>query len=125
MVNPYPLMFSHQYCDGDTVPKEPELEECYQGPSYQYFSREEYFYEDSNFHRNPFEEESDPFSDYQEDFTPIRRSRSHEVLGVDEDSDEEDIKRAFRKKALLHHPDKGGDPKQFIKIREAYEDLIQ
>tara|TARA_R110000744_G_scaffold25635_6_gene63498 strand:+ start:234 stop:608 length:375 start_codon:yes stop_codon:yes gene_type:complete len=123
MVNPYPMMFSHQYLKGDTIPKEPELDECYQGQSYQYFSREEYFYEDSNFHRNPFEEERDPFE--EEDFKPIRRSKSYEVLGVDEDSDDEDIKKAFRKKALKHHPDKpGGSKEEFIKIREAYEDLI-
>tara|TARA_R110000824_G_scaffold102604_2_gene244103 strand:- start:54 stop:410 length:357 start_codon:yes stop_codon:yes gene_type:complete len=118
------MMFSHQYIKGDTIPKEPELDECYQGQSYQYFSREEYFYEDSNFHRNPFEEERDPFE--EEDFKPIRRSKSYEVLGVDEDSDDEDIKKAFRKKALQHHPDKpNGSKEEFIKIREAYEYLIQ
>jgi hypothetical protein len=119
MVNPYPMMFSHLYLSGDTIPEKPDLDECYQGPSFQYFSKEEYFYEDSNFHRNPFEEEEDDCS-----FHPIKRSNSYEVLGIDEDSEEEDIKRAFRKKALLHHPDKGGDPMEFCKVREAYEDLI-
>jgi hypothetical protein len=33
------------------------------------------------------------------------------------------IRKAFRKLALKHHPDKGGDPAAFRKIREAYERL--
>lgn len=34
-----------------------------------------------------------------------------------------DIQSAYRKKAALHHPDKGGDPIIFIEIRTAYEQL--
>ena len=54
----------------------------------------------------------------------MKRSSSYDILGIDEDSEDEDIKKAFRKKALIHHPDKGGDPEEFRKVREAYEILI-
>tara|TARA_R110000765_G_scaffold73293_2_gene143476 strand:- start:207 stop:620 length:414 start_codon:yes stop_codon:yes gene_type:complete len=119
--NPYPMMFSHQYLPGDHIPKVPDLDECYKGQSYQYFSKEEHFYNDSNFYGNPFEEEE---KDY-EDFNPIRRSSSHELLGVDPDCSEKEIKQAFFKRARETHPDKiGGDGEEFKKVREAYECLI-
>jgi hypothetical protein len=35
------------------------------------------------------------------------------------------IKRAYRHQAMQHHPDVGGDGETFLKIREAYEKLIQ
>jgi len=34
------------------------------------------------------------------------------------------IKSAFRKEIKKHHPDYGGDPKDFIKVSEAYSDII-
>lgn len=47
----------------------------------------------------------------------------YEVLGVPKDASKEDIKRAFRKLAVQHHPDKGGDPEKFKEIAHAYEVL--
>ena len=47
----------------------------------------------------------------------------YNTLGVPRDADQETIKKAFRKLAMQHHPDKGGDPDQFQKINEAYETL--
>ncbi|HBF39798.1 MAG TPA: hypothetical protein DDW50_21100 [Firmicutes bacterium] len=35
-----------------------------------------------------------------------------------------EIKSAFRRLVKKFHPDAGGDPKQFIAIRQAYETLI-
>jgi hypothetical protein len=35
------------------------------------------------------------------------------------------IKRAFRRQAKRHHPDQGGDPDLFRKLRDAYEQLIR
>ena len=55
---------------------------------------------------------------------PIRRSNSYDLLELDSDASDDDIKQAFRKKALETHPDKGGDPEKFRKVREAYECLI-
>lgn len=47
----------------------------------------------------------------------------YNTLGVPRDASQEDIKKAFRKLAMTHHPDKGGDPNEFQKINEAYEVL--
>ncbi|MCC6610986.1 MAG: molecular chaperone DnaJ [Burkholderiales bacterium] len=51
----------------------------------------------------------------------------YEVLGVDRDADEEAIKKAFRKLAMKHHPDRNhGNPQAeelFKEAKEAYEVL--
>ena len=47
----------------------------------------------------------------------------YETLGVSKDASQQDIKKAFRKLASKHHPDKGGDQEQFKKIQGAYETL--
>jgi len=45
------------------------------------------------------------------------------VLGVAKTASEEEIKKAYRKLAIKHHPDKGGDPEQFKKVQGAYDIL--
>lgn len=47
----------------------------------------------------------------------------YEVLGVGKSASADEIKKAFRKKAIEHHPDKGGDEAKFKEINEAYEVL--
>ena len=47
----------------------------------------------------------------------------YKVLGVPESSTQDDIKKAYRKLSLKHHPDRGGDAEQFKKINEAYSVL--
>lgn len=48
----------------------------------------------------------------------------YEVLGVARSASEDEIKKAFRKAAVKHHPDKeGGDEAKFKEINEAYEVL--
>lgn len=47
----------------------------------------------------------------------------YDVLGVDKKATKEDIKKAFRKLAQKHHPDKGGDESVFKEITEAYSTL--
>lgn len=47
----------------------------------------------------------------------------YEVLGVKKDASADEIKKAFRKKAVQLHPDKGGDEKEFKEVGEAYEVL--
>lgn len=47
----------------------------------------------------------------------------YESLGVSKDATPEQIKSAFKKLAMKHHPDRGGDVGQFQKISEAYETL--
>jgi DnaJ-class molecular chaperone len=47
----------------------------------------------------------------------------YDILGLDKSASEADIKKAYRKLAMKHHPDKGGDPEQFKKIQGAYDIL--
>ncbi|CAD8057724.1 unnamed protein product [Paramecium primaurelia] len=47
----------------------------------------------------------------------------YELLGVQPGATTDEVKKAFRKKAVREHPDKGGDPEKFKKLTEAYEIL--
>jgi curved DNA-binding protein len=44
----------------------------------------------------------------------------YQILGVDRAAPADDIKRAYRRLASQHHPDKGGDKERFQEIQEAY-----
>jgi len=54
---------------------------------------------------------------------PKKNRRLYELLELDEGASAPDIKKAYRKLAVLHHPDKGGDPERFKDIARAYEVL--
>src|SRR5947209_4957238 len=47
----------------------------------------------------------------------------YEVLGVGKNASADEIKKAFRKAAIEHHPDRGGEEAKFKEINEAYEVL--
>lgn len=47
----------------------------------------------------------------------------YEVLGVGKNASADEIKKAFRKAAIEHHPDRGGDETKFKEVNEAYEVL--
>lgn len=47
----------------------------------------------------------------------------YSILGVSKTASEDDIKKAFRKQAMKHHPDRGGDQAMFQDINEAYSVL--
>lgn len=47
----------------------------------------------------------------------------YQTLGVDRGANADEIKRAYRRLASQHHPDKGGDKLRFQEIQKAYETL--
>jgi len=118
----YPLMFSHVCTDKNNPLITEPLPEYYQ-TSYKYhytnFEREENFFDDSNFFGNPFEDDFKSKREYREE-----EDENYSVLGLKRSASDDDIKQAFRTKALETHPDKGGDADEFRKVREAYENLI-
>ncbi|PWN50758.1 hypothetical protein IE53DRAFT_374447 [Violaceomyces palustris] len=51
------------------------------------------------------------------------RTSYYKILGVPKTASESDIKKAYRKESLKHHPDKGGDEEKFKLCSEAYNIL--
>lgn len=47
----------------------------------------------------------------------------YDILGVSKTATQEEIKKAYRKLASKHHPDKGGDKERFQEIQSAYDTL--
>jgi curved DNA-binding protein len=47
----------------------------------------------------------------------------YSTLGVGKNATDDDIKKAYRKLAMKHHPDRGGDEATFKRISEAYDIL--
>ena len=47
----------------------------------------------------------------------------YEILGVSRDADDDEIKRAYRRRARELHPDAGGDEEEFKELTTAYEVL--
>jgi hypothetical protein len=49
----------------------------------------------------------------------------HAVLGVTPGATLDDLKAAYRLKALEHHPDRGGDPAAFIALKRAFDAIAR
>ena len=47
----------------------------------------------------------------------------YQTLGISRDAEQKEIKTAYRKLAMKHHPDKGGDEEEFKRITGAYDVL--
>jgi len=48
----------------------------------------------------------------------------YSILGIENTANADDIKKAYRKLANIHHPDKGGDNNIFVLLLEAYDVLF-
>jgi molecular chaperone DnaJ len=53
----------------------------------------------------------------------MSKASYYDVLGVSEQATQEEIKKAYRKLVIEHHPDKGGDEERFKEIANAYGTL--
>lgn len=48
----------------------------------------------------------------------------NEILGTEKGASKEEIKKAFKRKAMILHPDRGGDKVKFQELTDAYEELL-
>lgn len=48
-----------------------------------------------------------------------------EILGIKSDATEEEVKKAYRKKAAKAHPDKGGLNEEMMMVNAAYEAIMR
>lgn len=53
----------------------------------------------------------------------VDTKKLYDTLGCDKEATMDQLKKAYRKKALKEHPDKGGDPDKFKDITHAYDVL--
>jgi len=53
----------------------------------------------------------------------VDTDKFYEVLGVEKNATEREIKKAWRKLCKKHHPDRGGDPEKFKDLEKAYDVL--
>jgi DnaJ family protein A protein 2 len=53
----------------------------------------------------------------------VDNKKYYEILEVDSNASNEEIKKSFRTKAMKFHPDRGGDPDKFKELSKAYEVL--
>jgi DnaJ homolog subfamily A member 2 len=73
------------------------------------------------------DEGGDPFAGMRGGRGPpkeVENSKYYEILGVDKKASMDEIKKAYRKKAIKMHPDKGGDQEEFQKLQQAYDTLF-
>jgi hypothetical protein len=49
----------------------------------------------------------------------------HAILGVRADADPDEIRRRYRELAKVCHPDAGGDPASFIRLQQAFKQLLE
>lgn len=61
--------------------------------------------------------------DHKRHYDKARRRDLYAALEVNGKADWDEVKSAYRQKAIANHPDKGGDVEQFQRVRHAYNEL--
>ena len=108
----------------------PEYYKSQQDKDREYYNQ---YYKEKSYseRRREFEEEfkkrfmdGDLFREEEDGFININPHETHPIFKIKKSSSEEDFKKQYKKLILKHHPDKGGDPSIFIKVKEAWDNLI-
>jgi len=77
---------------------------------------------DNNFKNNNNYKNMDDFMNY--DYFKNMNKTEYDILQIEPPIDERKLKKQYHKLSLKHHPDKGGDTNTFIKIKDAYNNLL-
>ncbi len=51
----------------------------------------------------------------------VENTEYYNLLEIDSNASNVEIKKSYKKLAMKHHPDKGGDPEKFKQITEAFQ----
>ena len=51
--------------------------------------------------------------------------KEYKILGLEEYVTDYEVKQRYRYLIKKHHPDRGGDPKKFKKIKKAYDKIME
>ena len=80
-------------------------------------------YKQDNNNNNYYEDDFMNYDNYKntDDFM---HKTEYDILQIEPPIDETKIKKQYHKLSLKHHPDKGGDKNEFIKINQAYNKLL-
>ncbi len=47
----------------------------------------------------------------------------HDILGIAPSASFDELRTAYKRLAMKHHPDRGGDPVEFQRVQQAYDAL--
>jgi len=47
----------------------------------------------------------------------------YSTLGINKNASDDEIRKAYKKQSMKHHPDRGGDEEEFKRVNEAYQTL--
>jgi DnaJ-domain-containing protein 1 len=84
----------------------------------------EYYLDWNNYKNTSKQDVSNLLSEFWEKYFSVdKKTEALSVLGLGPDVTIVQVKQAYRRLAAKHHPDKGGEHKDFMEIREAYEVL--
>ena len=89
--------------------KEPEAEDP--------FVKERSFFEHFFDYQQQYEEQ------YEEECIFQQPDEPHDTFGLKRSKSQEELRENYKKAALQHHPDKGGDHDAFIKLKNEYDRL--
>mmetsp|Transcript_66408 Transcript_66408/g.151997 ORF Transcript_66408/g.151997 Transcript_66408/m.151997 type:complete len:1592 (-) Transcript_66408:147-4922(-) len=64
-------------------------------------------------------------SEVMDEIARLHEQSAYVILGVSSNATDGEIRKAYRKAAMMVHPDKGGDAKDFQELANAYEKIME